>query len=313
MTTWHAVEAIDEALEDTKEMLLPLDFSTWTKLAVIAILTGGIGGPNFFMPGGTGSNYDTGHNTGMDGVSTSDMGAMTTGAVTESSSFSTLATGFIVLTLIGFILVMLYISSIFEFIYYRSLIDREVSILEYFGENTGRGLGYFTFRIVFSLVVLAALAAFIGAAVLNPLFIIPAVLMAIPLILLVSVFATLVHDFALIEMLKEGSGMVESIENVVSEAQREWKQFGFYVLIKFFIGAAVGLFTMFFGIFSLLIIGLPFFILGAVVYSVFQPLIVLVAIAGILTWLAFMLYVIAVPTKTFVYFYALNVYGRLFE
>lgn len=313
--TWHAVEAIDEALEDTKDMLLPFDFGLWTKLAVIAVLTGGVGAPNFFMPGGYTDTGDTDYGTqntsemSMDGM---DMNSLTGAAVAGDVAVSAFVLAAVAIVSMLAVL-MFYVSSVFEFIYYQSLLEGDVKIIDYFGENTRRGLGYFGFRVVFGLAVLLSVLAAVALALVNPLLIIFVILAGLPLLLLVAVFTTLVHDFALVDMLEQDTGIVDAIQKVVNEAVDEWKQFGMYVLLKFVIGAAVGMATVMFALFSLLFVALPFALLGIAASMIFEPLVVLVILAGILTWLALLLYVVTVPAKTFVYFYALNVYSRLFE
>lgn len=314
MSRWHAVEAIDEALEDTKEMLLPFDLSTWTKLAVIVLLTGGAGGSNFFMPGGSGGDYDTGKESTLDETGDlDDVGGATTGAFMNSPGLGAAALGVVATFAIGLAILMLYISSVFEFIYYQSLIEREVKIVDFFSQNTGRGLAYAGFKIVFILGAVLGVGALYGLSLINPLLLLPGFLVGLPLLIFISVFSTLVHDFSLVEMLKADNSILEAIKEVMQEAKSEWKQFGLYVLIKFFIGAAIGIFTVMFGIISLLIVGIPFIILGIAANAVFQPLIIPVALVGVLTWILTLLYVVMVPTKTFTYFYALNVYSRLFE
>lgn len=313
--TWHAVEAIDEALEDTKDMLLPFDLGLWTKLAVIAVLTGGVGAPNFFMPGGytdTGStDYGT-QSTSQMSMSDMNMNSLTGAAVAGDVAVSAFVLGAVAFVSV-LVLVMFYVSSVFEFIYYQSLIEGDVKILDYFSDNTRRGLGYFSFRIVFSIAIIMSILAAVALGMINPLLIIFVLLAGLPLLLLVGVFSTLVHDFALVDMLKQDTGIVDAIQKVIEQASEEWKQFGMYVLLKFVIGAAVGMATVMFALFSLLFVALPFALIGIAASMIFEPLIILVILAGALTWLALLLYVVTVPAKTFVYFYSLNVYSRLFE
>ncbi|MFB6144580.1 MAG: hypothetical protein ABEJ98_04690 [Candidatus Nanohaloarchaea archaeon] len=306
MSDWHAVEAIDEALEDTKEMLLPFDLGTWTKLAVIAVLAGGVGAPNFFMPGG----YSDGHD-GNTEMNTQDFGM--TGAFMTGSSLQASIAVAAVLALVGLVFLIFYISSVFEFIYYRSLLDGEAHIRRYFSQNTGRGLSYFGFRLAAGLVVLLGVLAVIGVSFVTPLFLLPALLVGLPLLLAFGVFMTLVHDFALVDMLRNDSSMLEAVTKVLEAARDDWRQFGLYVVLKFFIAAIVGVATFLFAIFSLLFLAIPFVILGIAASTVFKPLIIPVIIAGVLTWVIGMIYIVTVPAKTFTYFYALDVYSRLFE
>lgn len=310
---WEAVEALDESFKDTKDMLTPLSLTLWTKIGIIAILTGGIGAPNFFTAPGGFSDFEEHENSSVNMDEMDNRSQMMTGMATQSESLSTVLLAILVFGLIGSIGVMMYITSVFEFIYYQSLLDKEVRILDYFGQNTGRGFGYFGFRLVFGIFMLAVLAGGVALAIVNPVFLIPLILIGIPFMLLVSAFTTLVHDFALVEMLKDDTNIIEAISDVTSEATERWKQFGLYIVVKFVLGAAYSIYSMTAALFSLLVLGVPFAILAVLLSSIASILVVPVIIAGLLAWLAVMVYIVMVPANTFIFYYALNVYERLLE
>lgn len=311
--SWEAIEALDESIEDTKEMLTPFSLSLWTKLGVIAILTGGIGAQSFFMPPGGFSDYDEGVNnsTGFDEMD--NRSQMMTGMATEAETFGSVIVAVFAIGIIGFIGVMLYVTSVFEFIYYQSLLDKDVRILDYFSENTGRGFGYFGFQIVFGAFMLGLLAVGVGLAIVNPVFLVPLVVVGLPLMILAGFFTTLVHDFALVDMLKKDKGMIDSISRTVSDVRADWKEYGIYLIVKFVIGAAYSIYSVTVGFFAALLLAIPFVIIGLLLGSIGSVLIIPVALIGILTWLAVMVYVVMVPAKTFIFFYAINVYERLLE
>ncbi|PSH01776.1 MAG: hypothetical protein BRC26_03005, partial [Nanohaloarchaea archaeon QH_8_44_6] len=183
---YKAIEAVEKAFDDTKELLLPFDLRTWSKLALIAVLAGGAGGFSFpSVPSGS-PNYSP--ETGQSGTSDfsglqSDPGSqaginMATGAF--SSASTTAAVTGAVAAIASLILLILFINSVFQFIYYQSLIEKNVRVIENFRNNTGLGFRLFLFRFVWLTVLISIAGIGVAAFVLQPVLLIGLVLLALP-------------------------------------------------------------------------------------------------------------------------------------
>jgi len=316
--SWYAIEAIDEAVQDTKELLLPFDLCTWLRLALIVIFTGGgfsLVNPLNFVPSdlesndysGTGSyQSDIGSTTGLENQGQNAV----TGLATASSSISTLLLTIIGLSLISFVFLFFYASSVFEFIYYQSLLDKDVSIRENFRKHWFKGLQYFIFEIVYLLVFAALIVALVGGFLVNPVVGFFGLILGIPAFIAVVILSRLVHDFVLLQMVKGEEGLISGWRNIWPELQSQWREVVVYLLVRFGLGIAIGIIvaTLFIGILVplVLIFGTIAFLLSLVADVIaLIPLIIGIIVLGVL------MLGINVITSTFIYFFVINVYNRL--
>lgn len=317
--SWYAIEAIDKAIKDTKELLLPFNLGTWLRLALIVIFTGaGIGfvNPVNFVPSDfdkidevedTRGPADLSDNNSL--ATESSQNAVT-GLATSSSSLSNAAWAILGLFLVGLVVLIFYLSSVFEFIYYQSLLDKDVSIRENFRKHWLNGLQYFVFEIVYLLGIAALIIAIIGGFVVNPVLGIFNVFLGISAFIILAVFSGLVHDFALLQMIDGGEGLILSWRSIWPELRDQWREIAVYLVVKFGIGIAISIAV------TTLIVGLliPFiFLFGiiAVLLSLVADVLVLIPLlAGIITFGVVMLGVI-IAARTFVYFFIIEVFHQL--
>lgn len=302
----YIIESIDEAAKRTRELLLPFDLATWSKLALIVLLTGGI---SFSFPGIPGSGDYGGqqemHQTGMDHpMSSFDTPSGMTGAF-GASSLVMLGVAFF----IGLGLVALFVSSVFEFIYYRSLLDEKVEIRENFSNNLSRGARYFNFRVLYTMGLLILTGIGIGFAALNPLLIIPLILALIPVAPLLYAFETLVHDFVLLEMLQEEEKFMDALSKVYGYVRENTKETALYLVARIAVtllaATAVGLGTFL----VLMVLAIPMMFIGLVFYMVSELLLIPLLVIGFALAIATAL-LVTVPMKTFIYYYAITVYSE---
>jgi hypothetical protein len=313
--SFKTIDAVEEAFEDSKELLFPFDLGTWAKLAFIAVLAGGAGGVNFpGIPSG-GSDYSADPGTGsgdvgdLQGTADQDFSNMATGAFTSAST--SMAIAGIVVSLFAVVLFFMYISSVFEFIYYQSLIERDVKIVSNFKDNTGNGFRLFSFRLVWiTVMILLAGGAFL-LVLAEPLAILPIILMMLPLVILVTVISLFVNTFVVLRMLETGEGFIDSARSVYGDLRAEWKEFGVFVVMNLVLGIGVSI-AVGTGAMALLIaLAIPFGIIGILLYWVSWMLVIpVVAIAGTLFLLGVLIGLVA-PTTTFMYYYSIEVYNKL--
>lgn len=312
--TSYVIESIDEAAKKTRELLLPFDLTTWSKLALIVLLTGGIGFSFPGVPGFGGGDYDTDHGMqDMEGTSPGMESSVfestlnMTGAFTDSSL---LMIGVAVAVGIG--LLALFISSVFEFIYYRSLIDEEVNIREKFTDNLNNGARYFNFRVLYGLGNLLLFGAGIGFFFLNPLLVLPMILALLPLALALYAVNTLIHDFVLLEMLQQDQNFLDAAREIYGHVKDNLRNTALYLVVRLAITllatTAIGTGTFL----ILMVFAVPMLFLGIVFYMISELLLIPLVFFGILLIVLTTLFV-TVPMKTFIYYYAITVYGEFTE
>lgn len=317
--SWYALENLDKAMEETKELLLPFDLMTWTKIAIIALFAGGISMPNapsapMQSPGQTDQVYtpDSGINQGMD-TSMSDafssgmngMTGMATSGVTDGLAIA------IILAVLLFAGFFMYISSVFQFIYYQTILDKKTAITENFRKHAYRGLRYFGFQIGFMLfILLTLLIPAAGFAANEALGFLMLIVFWIPVVIVSAIFSGLVHDVALLRMMEAEEGLIRAWRNVWPDIKAEWKQVLAFIVVKFFIGLAVGFASLIIAIVVGITLLLPFGLLGILAGMVHSVLLAVVFAVGLLTFVVIMLYV-EVPFSTYIYTYITLFYHDL--
>ncbi len=316
---WYAVEKIDEALEETKDLLLPFDAGTWAKLLLIVALTGGSGMPS--APTGSGQGTTTDSYTGP-GYQTPTSPFRT--SITHDTQYihsnlpgtaplppiGTAALAAIVIVFIVLATLFLLIDSVFEFIYYQSLLDKEVAIRKNFRKHIYRGLRYFGFRLTAAVIILAGLLAALAPMQAAPALGAMLVFTWLVALLIFSIFMGLTHNFVLLKMMETGEGVIASWRLLLEDLRGQWKQVAVYLVARFFIKVAGGLITLVWAVITLLVFGIVFFIPGALAYFLWPPLAIPVVVTAILVWLVAAA-AVRVPVQTYIYYYAILVYHDL--
>jgi hypothetical protein len=319
---WYALENIDEAVKESKDMLLPVDFMQLTKLALITFL---IGGSGFNLPTGNYGGSNPGDSAGDLGLEDSELTSdfsqesipdseELSNAVTSMATASTASIVFgIVLAIILFVgLPLLFLSSIFEFIFYRSLIDKEVKIRNYFSRNIGRGFRYFLFKLVYAAVVLLTIGAIVFLAVeSSPIFLL-LILALIPVFIVSSIFVGLTKDFILLRMMEENEALIEAWRSFWPTLKAEWKQVLVYLFVKLFVGIVVGAASVIAAITFTVVVFIPVVISALLLSLIAEVLALIPAILGIIFWIVGLFY-IGVPFRVYIYYYVILVYHDLTE
>lgn len=315
--SWYAIEAIEDAIEDTKQVLLPFDLGTWLRLALIVIFTGGgIGfiNPVSFIPPEFDS-VESGDSTTSElstatGTATMSNLNSVTGMATTSTTSSSAFWALFGTALLGVIALFFYISSVFEFVYYQSLLDKNVSIRKNFRKHWLKGLQFFIFEFLYLILVIGLIISVVAAFMANFGFGLLAAGLSIPVFIVIAVFAGLVHDFALIQMIKDEENIVSAWMNIWADIRTEWREVFVYLVVKLGIGLAIGtaLITLFSGAFIAIVIffGILAIILGLIVkvLAIF-PLILGMVLLGVIMLAA------TIAVRTFLYFFIIRVYESL--
>lgn len=329
--TWYALDNIEEALQDTKDKLLPFELVTWAKLAVIVFLTGSAaGGPSYVNPGNFGGgdfsepNFDEGvesdFSSSLEGLNV-DMHQMNNFEAPENlagfdAAYAVLfAVG---VALFGLLLLLTYITSVFQFVMYKSMID-DVKI-GYAKNFLSEGLQYFIFRWItlVATVLVVGLGFGLGTA-LGLSFNIYGILGGIGIgavvlagILVIGVIRWIAFNLALPEMVRNGSGLSTALEKSISEARDQFAEVGVFWLMKLVIGLGLGIATMTIIFPAVILLLIPFGIIGYLLMlltpAFLVPVILLYFLAVLVLGLA-----VSVPVKVYTYSYILEMHGDLLQ
>ncbi|MFB6116539.1 MAG: hypothetical protein ABEK10_03415 [Candidatus Nanosalina sp.] len=314
---WYAFEEIGEALEETRDMLLPFEISLWTRMAVIVLLTGS----GFNLPAGNFSSPSPGMESGLDAGQTTFTSS--TGFTPQQQQFgqllmesgaassSTMIVAGIVLAVFVFIgLPLMLLSSIFEFVFYRSLIDREVKLAKSFSDNIGRGLRYFAFRVVYALLILSVLAIIILLGMESSTLLAVLLIGFIPVLLVSAIFAGLTKHFILLRMMERDEGLIEAWRSFWPVLQSEWRQVAVFLVTRFFLALFVGAISATVVLAVTVMAAIPVIIMAAILSMIAEILFLVPVLLGGIIWAVLLLY-IAVPFRVYLYYYVILVYHDL--
>ncbi|MFB6216702.1 MAG: hypothetical protein ABEJ72_07020, partial [Candidatus Aenigmatarchaeota archaeon] len=198
-----------------------------------------------------------------------------------------------------------------EFIYFQSLIDKDVSIRRNFRKHWKNGLRYLGFNFVMLLLAIGLIIGGVALAMASPLLIIPLILAGLSLLLVIGVFMTAIHDFVLPEMIVEEQKFIESMRTVFPRLKDSWKQFAVYYIARLVLGGIKAFYSITVLVILGVLLAVPFALLG-IMLTMFAPVLLLLAvIPGLITWAVLYLYIAEVPAETYLYFYALENYKRI--
>ncbi len=145
------------ALQNVKRVLLsPFSVRKWLKLALIAFLAGVVGG------GGSGRGSWPSGNGGADFAQVWPQIVDWYQAHTDAIIAGAIGVGIVGLAVF---LIMLYVNSVFRFIFMESVITTEMRIRKSWHRNKAEGLSYMWWRIGFGLASLLLIALLVGGPV----------------------------------------------------------------------------------------------------------------------------------------------------
>lgn len=313
--TWYALEALDEAVEEAKDLLFPFDKWTWAKLALLVLFTSGgmnfpssLPSPDSSTDGTRYGGYDDPSPYGPGILDSADLPV--TGMATAVEELPPSAYGIAVILLVLLLGVMA-VAAIFEFVYYRSLLDKEVVIRRNFMEQLESGLRLFGFRVaVLSTGIVLAAFVLLNLGQIGSETLTMVVLAALPAFIVFRVFLLLTNKFIPLVMMDHDVALIPAWQLFYETLREEWKQVGLYVLGMFVLGIAVGIFVLL----AVMLMLIPILLVAVVfIFLVELPMLVLALLAGAgaVLGLAVILYFILVPVRTYLRYYTILVYQKL--
>lgn len=315
--SFQAVDAIEDAFQRTKDLLLPFDLSTWTRLAVISLFVGGMGGGFFNFP--TSFPSDPGHSEdfgngvqdynsygGVEGLESFSPEALTGMATSTPSS---LAIGGLIAGIVGLVLIFMYLGSVFEFVMYRSIREKNPRIRKNFADHYIDGFKYMLFKIGLLILVAGGAIGWIAALFTMPIVGGLLTLLALPLLLILAILGGVVHDFGLQKMIETDLGFIASVRESVEEVTSDWGEFGGYLLFRLIVSWAIGIMQFVLILMLAGVIGVPFLLVGLAAGSASTVAGLIVGGIGLLVGVILWLYV-SVPFRTYMYSYFVELYQR---
>lgn len=314
MADWYAFEALETAWEKTYDLLFPFDLGTWLRLFLIVILTGsGLNFPTSFGNFGTSGHTDAPSNdfsstsAALEGVQQPLTGAFATSTGSSAMSVLLIVLGLLSLSVILFFML---IGSVFELIYYQSLIDDNVKIRANFRKHFRKGISYFGFRLTSSLLAILLIGFSIAGFAISPIIGVLMIIGSLFFIIPIAIILGLTNNFVLPRMIEADEKVIEAWRNIYDDLENEWRQVGVYIIIRFFVKMLTGLISAFWALTMLVLVGIPFGILVVIAYFTIKWLIVIPVVLGLIVYII-LLIAGKIPIQTYLYSYALMVYRRI--
>jgi hypothetical protein len=292
--SWYAVDALDEAFAETRDLLLPFELGTWLRLAVITAFAG------LSAPQTPTFSVDAPPEVVVE--------------VSQEFTFAEFVAAFAVvgLAVLALAAVVSAVGAVMEFVLVDVTRSRDVRVAGPFRRWLGPGLRLLGFRIGVVLVGLLAtalvLAPIAAALLLGQLVWLAVLIVTVPLGLLVGVASALASEFTTAFvvplMADDGVGVLESWRRLWPEIRADWQQFGVYVLVKavLLFGASLAL-----G-FAVAVVVIPFGLGGLFVGPVSPLGLLSLAISALVGLLA--VAAVSVPTMTFLRYHSMSVLDR---
>lgn len=306
----YALDEIGNAFETTKDFLLPFGLYRWLKLTIIAFFVGSAGFQMNYFP----FNSFGGGDTPTTGFDPSQIG------IPELT---------IILLIIGVIifigLIFLVLGSIFEFILIESLRSEQVRIRNYWSKYWKKGLRLSIFRffigflpaIIGVLGVLFLIFTFFIAA--SPIISVGLLFVLIPIFIAIAIIFGIIDgfttNFVVPTMILEDCGVLAGWRRFWTTLKTEWKEYLVYLILSWVLGLVGGLLTGIVFMITLIILLIPFGILGVIGFALMSTIEILgiALLAIVVLFFIISVFVVSafvqVPVLVYLRYYALLVLG----
>lgn len=252
--SWHAVDAVDDAVDATRRFLFPFSLVRWTKLAILVLFMGGGGvsaNASSSVASDSGVTMPSNVGTGSAGIGSAGGGSVpgVPGQIAEAVTPELLVVGAVGLTLL---FVAISVASLsLRLVFYDALRTNEVRIVAPFVSRLRQSLGLFVFTTVVSVLAAAPLALAIVVTVVADsstgwprvdsavgtisslptgatvaLGVLGAVIVAVAALIL-----RFTYEFVVPTMIVDDTGVLGGWRRFVSTLRTEWTEFVVYLVI----------------------------------------------------------------------------------
>ena len=270
--SWHAIDSVDEAIEETRSFLSPFAVGRWLKLALISIFvgTGGSGLGLLNLPSSIPGDDSPGNMSAGGGNVTTDgnitppsggefapggnvtAGAPPTGEVPPPSELLEMAgaeLGLLVaigLLFVGIVLLLGLLTETLRFVFYDDLQTDTVRLIEPAKRRFGQALRLYAFKLGLGLLTvgpLAGLVVFFAVADIpvGLLVFAAAGLLIIGVMLLSTIVSRITNEFVVPTMVVTDSGVLDGWRRFWPVFRGQLSQFGVYLVVHFLLLLAVGI------------------------------------------------------------------------
>jgi len=321
--SWHAVDAVDDAVEATRRFLFPFSLVRWTKLAFLVLLMGGSANGGVSVPAAPDARI-----AGFTGFS--EVWELDTGGITPSGTVDTvvsdLVAGMSTEWLIVAVAVAVVVAAVtlsvvslsLRLVFYDALRTNEIRLWKPFLGRLRQAIGLFVASVVLWSIAAGpiALAVLVGvaaeapvgwepidtfAATVGSLSLGPAIVVGIlgsAVVLFTALALRLTYEFVVPAMIVEETGVIAGWRRTWSAVSGEWAEVLVYLAVHFFVrlGTAIvegiafvitGSAVVVVAGIALLVVAVPLGGLGALVgTTVGTVTVVLVVLVAVVTLLA---------------------------
>ena len=270
--SWHAIDSVDEAIEETRSFLSPFAVGRWLKLALISIFvgTGGSGLGLLNLPSSIPGDDSPGNMSAGGGNVTTDgnitppsggefapggnvtAGAPPTGEVPPPSELLEMAgaeLGLVVaigLLFVGIVLLLGLLTETLRFVFYDDLQTDTVRLIKPAKRRFGQALRLYAFKLGLGLLTvgpLAGLVVFFAVADIpvGLLVFAAAGLLIIGVMLLSTIVSRITNEFVVPTMVVTDSGVLDGWRRFWPVFRGQLSQFGVYLVVHFLLLLAVGI------------------------------------------------------------------------
>jgi len=294
----YAFSRLEGAIHRMKSLLWPFKWDTWLRLAIIAFFVGGgISMPNLFQYQFDGSDFAAG---------------------TIGSTPAVVATVVLVILAVVLVLALIwaFIGAAMRFVFVDMLSTGDIRIRRFFRDRLGKGVRLFAFEIALTAAMFIAMivSAFLvfgfwGTNAAAPLLLLLLIPLALIAAILFGLILLLTTDFVVPIMICEDCGVIRGWRRLIRMTSADSRQIAIYIVTRLVLGFIVGIVLAVLVILTLVVIAIPFILVGIVLLAALQENIVLL-LALVIPYLIIAIPVallIAVPFITFFRYYALLV------
>ena len=272
--SWHAIDSVDEAIEETRSFLSPFALGRWLKLALISIFIGVGGGsglgllnlPSSLPTGDPGGNVTAGEtpfggnvmpNGSVAPNSTAAPGGnLTAGAPPTDvpppeqllemagAELGLLAMIAVVILAIGLAIGL--VTETLRFVFYDCLRTDTVRLIEPAKRRFGQAFRLLGFKIGVELLTLAPIAGLIAAVLLvdvpiGPLVFAAGGLVVAGVVLVSTIVTRITGEFVVPTMVVTDSGVLDGWRRFWPAFRGQLSQFGVYLVVHFLLLLAIGI------------------------------------------------------------------------
>jgi hypothetical protein len=302
--SWYGVDAVDDAIDVTREFLFPFSVGRWVRMAVVSLFTSGGGGAGQIASNAGNIGARLAGSAGFSGVPggagawaallvslptvlvggtvagrspRSIGGVLQAEPIPEAGAVGALGTA-VLLAILVLVIVAILLPPIFEFVLVDAIASDDLGILRDAGSHLTNGIRLLGFRIGLFVAFVAPPAAVVAAVVLSNTQMRPLmnnvpviVALALAVLIYVLVFAFIDRftvEFVVPAMVADGGGVIDGWRRVWPRLRGQLRQTVVYIVMHWLVGIGISIVSVVLALVGLLAVGAAAAGIGFVVGTV---------------------------------------------